>query len=143
MFSCRSFQKGDEGLVYAITEATMRRYVEETFGSWMEERLRESIAALNPTHCKIIQIENRDVGLIVVERNEQDIQLDSLYLLPAAQNRGIGTTLLRELKAEARNKKLPLRLRVLQSNPARLWYQREGFVTTRITPERWFMEFNP
>ena len=143
MVSLRPFQKEDYSLVYKITEAAMRPYVEETFGPWVEEDQRQRSAQINAGACHhIIQLEDVDIGVLVVERSESHIQLDRLYLLPRVQNKGIGTSLLRELQAEAERKNLPLRLRVLRCNPARLWYQREGFTIIDATPERWFMEYN-
>lgn len=63
-----------------------------------------------------------------------------IYIAPAHQNRGIGTSLIRELAREARGSGKPLRLRLLSVNPARRLYEREGFKVTLVTPERIFME---
>lgn len=141
--SLRAFQKDDRDLVARITETTMRGYVEETFGAWVEETHCKAIDQMTSEDCQIIQIDGEDVGVLVVERHKSHIQLDTLYLLPEAQSKGIGTTLLRELQAEARLKNVPLRLRVLKCNPARLWYEREGFTTVDTTSERCFLEYNP
>jgi len=139
---CRPFRDDDYGLVYAITEAAMRPYVEQTFGAWVEEEQYKMVLEKTKTEaCRIIQKDSNDVGLITVERHASHIQLESLYLFPAAQGQGVGTVLLRDLKAESDSGQLPLRLRVLACNPARVWYQREGFIITENTPQRWFMEY--
>jgi ribosomal protein S18 acetylase RimI-like enzyme len=48
-------------------------------------------------------------------------------LLPEYCNRGIGTTLVRELQAEAQSASKPLRIHVERSNPALRLYERLGF----------------
>jgi len=66
--------------------------------------------------------------------------LAKLYLLPAFQNMGLGSRLLEELITDAAIVRLPLRLSVLDGNPARYFYERHGFVVTSSSPPRHHME---
>jgi GNAT superfamily N-acetyltransferase len=59
-----------------------------------------------------------------------------LFILPAHQGQGVGRHLVENLIAEAAHAGLPIRLRVLRVNPARLFYEKLGFVVTESTPER-------
>jgi ribosomal protein S18 acetylase RimI-like enzyme len=55
------------------------------------------------------------------------IELHQIYLAPAQQRRGIGTSILRALQARAAAAGRPLCLNVLINNPARRLYERLGF----------------
>ena len=119
----------------------MRSYVEQTWGTFSEALTRKSVVeALAAGHYSIIEDEGDDVGAVAIERAADHVQLEQLYVVPAFQNRGIGTGLVRRLIAESERTGKPLRLRVLAVNPARTLYEREGFVETARTAERVFME---
>ena len=76
----------------------------------------------------IILRDDRPIGRLFVDRNEVRIVLVDVALMPEARGGGIGTGLVRTLQAEAAEKGLPLRLKVVLTNPARRLYQRLGFV---------------
>jgi ribosomal protein S18 acetylase RimI-like enzyme len=50
-----------------------------------------------------------------------------MSLLPGYRGRGIGTKLLRHLLSEAEKRYAAISLSVSESNPARRFYEREGF----------------
>ena len=137
----RQAQAEDGEFVYRLVETTMRAYVEQIWGSFNEEYNRRGIAEeIASGIYSIIECEAQDIGALAVERHPAHIQLTQMYVLPSHQNRGIGTSLIRELAREARESGKPLRLRVLSVNPARRLYEREGFRVTSVTPERVYME---
>jgi len=81
--------------------------------------------------------------LSLLERNLQDdtLLMDGIFVSEEARGQGIGTQLLRAIKAEAQARGLRhIRLDVIDSNPrARALYERESFTaghTTRIGPLR-------
>jgi GNAT superfamily N-acetyltransferase len=140
----RQATAADAEVIYRLVETTMRGYVEEIWGSFSEEYNRKSIAeSIGTGTYSLIEHEGLDIGALAVERHSTHIQLTQIYILPSHQNRGIGTSLVRELVREARETGRPLRLRVLSINPARRLYEREGFKVTSVTPERVFMELSP
>ncbi len=119
----------------------MRGYVEQIWGSFSEEYNRKDIArSIGSGIYSIIEWEGQDIGALAVERHPTHIQLTQIFIVPSHQNRGIGTSLIRELAREAKESRKPLRLLVLSVNPARRLYEREGFRVTSVTPERIFME---
>jgi GNAT superfamily N-acetyltransferase len=134
----------DADFVYRVMEATMRRYVEQTWGSFSEARTRKDVAdVIASGHCSIIEFEGADIGVLTVERLADRIKLGQFYILPSHQNRGIGTAILRELIREARQAGKRLKLRLLKVNPVRRLYEREGFRVVSSTPERLYMELSP
>ena len=137
----RQAQAGDGEFVYRLVETTMRAYVEQIWGSFNEERSRRAIAQeIASGIYSIIECGAHALGALAVERHSTHIQLTQIYIAPSYQNRGIGTSLIRELAREARESGKPLRLRLLSGNPAQRLYEREGFKVTSVTPERIFME---
>lgn len=140
----RQATAADADFIYRIVETTMRGYVEQVWGSFSEEYNRKNIAeSIGSGIYTLIEHEGLDIGALAVERYSTHIQLTQIYILPSHQNRGIGTSLVRQLVREARGSGKPLRLRVLSVNPARTLYEREGFKVTSVTPERVFMELDP
>jgi GNAT superfamily N-acetyltransferase len=138
----RPISNNDFEFIYKVTEITMRTYVELTWKKWDDEQQRTLIYdSINASADQIIQLDGQDVGCFAVERHPTHLQLTKLYLLPQFQRRGIGTFLLQQLIAEAKQRQLPLRLRVLAINPARQFYQQQGFVVREQTKERWVMEY--
>lgn len=134
----------DADFIYRVVEATMRSYVEQTWGSFSAEYNRRNVAAtIVAGSYSIIQLKGEDIGAISVERHPTHIQLAQFYVLPAHQNRGVGTSILRELVREGRHAGKPVRLRILAVNPVRRLYEREGFRVTSTTPERIYMELAP
>ncbi len=89
----------------------------------------------------MIRLAGRNIGLIGVERHPDWWFLDKFYLLPAYQNRGIGSYLLERLIDDAKTAQVPLRLTVLEVNPARRFYERHGFVLTHTISPRHHMEW--
>ena len=131
----------DAEFLYRLTEETMRTYVEMTWGEWKEEMVRQfTRKAASDGSFDLIVFGGITVGALRVERLESHIQLDQMYISKPYQRQGIGTALVRDLIAEARSAKKPLRLRVLKPNPAKAFYERLGFVVTDETKERYFME---
>ena len=82
-----------------------------------------------PNARHFIVVFNTDaVGQLRMERTAQELRLIDISILPAHQNRGIGTELLGRLQKEATEAHLPLRLSVLHSNLRALrLYESLGF----------------
>jgi GNAT superfamily N-acetyltransferase len=133
--SLRPATTSDMEFALHVTEACMRVYAEQTWGAW------NGRADLDTSLDQIIQLAGRDIGVFGVDCRSDHWVLDKLYLLPAYQNQGVGSFLLERLKDEARAVQVPLRLTVLEVNPARRFYERHGFVLTHIIPPRQHMEW--
>ena len=131
----------DGEYLYRLCEATMRVYVETIWGSWNAAVAAEALAkGASDGSFSSVMFNGVRVGAVSVERLDTHHQLEQLFIEPAFQNLGIGTATVRSVIAEAQREQKPVRLRVLASNPARLLYERLGFVVTESTPQRHFME---
>ena len=61
-------------------------------------------------------------------------------LIETARGRGIGTALVEQVIADAEARAVPVRLGVLEHNPARRLYERLGFRVVHVEPPRLRME---
>lgn len=75
----------------------------------------------------IICADDQPIGRMIVERGTVALRLIDLVIAPQQRNRGIGTTLLRQLLAEGAQRSVPVRLQVVHTNPALRLYRRLGF----------------
>ena len=141
---CRSARPDDDEFAFGVLKETMREYAVATWGTWWEDESRREITEqVRAGRTAIIEFDGVRIGIQLVERAKTHIQLEQLYISKAFQRRGFGTQLLKRLIAEARDSKLPIRLRVLTVNPARALYERLGFIAVEVTKERVFMELKP
>lgn len=72
----------------------------------------------------ILEWNGDKVGALVCERRPDVLHLIDISIMPSSQRRGIGESLLRDLKEQNGR----LALKVENTNPARRLYDREGFV---------------
>lgn len=93
------------------------------------------------TGHEIIKENGQPIGRWWIHHTETEILLVDIRLAPAAQRRGIGTQLLRQLQAEANR---PILLSVSITNPAaHQLYSRLGFTQTAQSGMHVQMEWHP
>src|SRR5262245_42113925 len=109
--------------VYASTRAEELAQVEwqpgqqEAFVKWQFELQRREYEARFPdAEYDVILIDNQPAGRIWIGRDDRQIRLLDIALLPDFQNRGAGTVLLRRLMDESVQTKKALRHMVFVLN---------------------------
>ena len=117
----------DFHFLFGLHRAAMGQYIESIWGwhdDWQEEYFQRKF---EPQRRRIIQVDGRDAGVLVVEWREDEIYLGLIELLPEFQGRGIGAAVVIDLLAKAQARGLPLALHALKTNhPARRLYERLG-----------------
>jgi GNAT superfamily N-acetyltransferase len=138
IFSLRPISDADYDFLYQLQTATMKPYIEATFG-WDEavQRLR---FRFDPREQKIIVVENQDVGVLGCEELPKKLFIGRIQIAPAWQRRGLGTLVLRERIERARELGVVAALRVLKVNPAKRLYERLGFAVVEETATHYLME---
>lgn len=119
----------DAGFVYRVAETTMRAHVESAGKKWAAERMRakcEQDAA--DAQTRVVVVDGEDAGFFKVESRADEIVIDALLLLPERQRGGIGSRLLTSVLRESIERQVPLRLSVYHANPAKSFWERQGFV---------------
>jgi len=77
--------------------------------------------------CSIILKDDQPIGTILVDRNDREIRLVDISILPEHRNAGAGTQLVVKLLEDATVAALPVNLHVLKTSDAVRFYQRLGF----------------
>jgi len=80
-------------------------------------------------------------GRLIVDRSDEAVLLIDIALLPEHRNAGIGSSLIRDLQAEAAKAEKPVRLHVENFNPAFQLYERLGFTKVGESGFYWLMEW--
>jgi ribosomal protein S18 acetylase RimI-like enzyme len=141
--SLRPATQKDYDFLWWLHRATMRQYVEKTWGwdeAWQSQFFQEHF---DPTTREIVESNGVPIGCITVERSEGLIFLAAIEIAPDYQNRGIGTKLIRALLDEANDRGVSVELSVLKVNPARRLYERLGFAIVGETETHYLMRWRP
>jgi len=75
----------------------------------------------------VILDEDRAVGRLYIARLQEQIRIMDISILPEDRGRGLGTSILRDLMAEAARAEKPLRIYVETFNPSLSLFERLGF----------------
>jgi GNAT superfamily N-acetyltransferase len=143
-YTLRQADFRDAEFAYEVVKVTMRDYAIQTWGTWLDKESK--IAATIDTESgkiEIIYINNEKAGTLQLEKRKHEIFINQIYLLPSFQNKGVGRDIINDLKKMARDEKTPLKLTVLQVNPAKEFYIKNGFKIEKETQERVYMYYAP
>jgi ribosomal protein S18 acetylase RimI-like enzyme len=110
-----------------------------------EDWTRETIlGAIPDCMLSVIEYQGRPIGRLRVVRTSTSITLAGIQLLPAYQNRRIGTTLIEQLKREAEQQQIPLLISVEKDNPdAQRLYVRLGCCRIGEDEREYHLEYRP
>jgi ribosomal protein S18 acetylase RimI-like enzyme len=139
--SLRAATDGDFWFAYDAKKAALAEYVAQVWG-WDEDFQRDfHRREFKPDGTDIIVYDGREIGLLRVEHQPDHVYVRHLYILPEAQNRGIGSHIMKGIVEEAGQKNLPVRLHVLKVNRgAGSLYGRLGFKTIKETDTHYKMQ---
>ncbi len=137
--SFRQIKKNDYDFLWRLNKDLFEDYIEQIRG-WDEDRQREDFDKnFDLDNGEIIVLEEKDIGFFWYIESPQFIFLRSILILPAYQNKGIGSKIIGDLIA---NSNKPMTLRVSKSNPARKLYERLGFIVAEETETNYIMDFS-
>lgn len=140
----RPARSGDQAIARQIHHRAFRDVVERQFGPWndsMQDLFFDGEWA-RQSH-EIIVVDGETAGYVAMEDGADHLFVHNIVLDPAAQGRGIGTALLREIMDASRETSRPVRLQVLHENRAVALYRRLGFLETARTSTHLVMERAP
>jgi len=131
--------ESDIDFLYALHVATMKDYVDKTWG-W-EDAFQESVFRKNyvPGKIQVLTFDGVDMGMLIIEERPDDIFLRAIEVHPAYQGKGIATQIINQIIADGIQKRKPVRLQVLKVNPAKRLYERLGFSVAEETPTHYIM----
>ena len=124
--SLRPVSESDIPWLVALRQETMGNYLNLSGMSTSQQDLLNRVL-FNFKETQIIQSHRKDIGMIKLVREESCWNLIQLQIVPAFQEKGIGTTLIKNLIAEARQADASVILSVLKKNPVKSLYEKLGF----------------
>lgn len=135
----RAATRADARMILWLEEVAMKDYATALWGSW---RASDTAATLDVEAHEMIEVAGVVQGCIATRTDTEALHLLRLYLAPDARNRGVGSTVLKQISGRAECTGVPIHLRVLTNNPADQFYRRHGFRTERETPEHLYMIYD-
>jgi len=124
-----SLQAVDASDFEALHELRMRAMREslERIGRFEPARSRERLAAgFEPAHMRHICLGAERIGFLTLLPEGESLNLQHLYIDPAAQGQGAGAWAMAWVQSHSRD----VRLSALKQSDANRFYQRHGFVQT-------------
>jgi len=138
----RTATEEDKAFCQQVHHEAYHDVVKRQFGEWDEAKsdwfFEQRWSSLQ---YEVIELNGIPVGCFSRQVNADHVSIDEVEVLPARQNHGIGTELLRRQQEEATKLGMPVILRVLKKNRARQLYERLGFVVTGETDTHHLMEW--
>ena len=138
-FTLRPATEGDFSFIHAVRAAGLREYVDQIWGWDDAAQFARFRARFDPAAYVVIVVDGRDAGALAVEWRSDEVFLTDISISPEWQRQGLGTAVLGSLVTEARQRGLPVALKVLKNNPARRLYERLGFQLVNETDSHYWM----
>jgi ribosomal protein S18 acetylase RimI-like enzyme len=131
----------DAAFFYRIVETTMKGFIISTWGAWDDERVKaEAVDFGQSPNAEVIEVSSEPVGILLLRPETTHLYVRLICLVAAAQRSGIGSFVIHRVIAMAAKKSVPVRLRVVSSNPAKAFYEKLGFRVTEATSQFVYME---
>ena len=131
-----------------IKKACYEKYVDEYFGSWVDEvqlmmQTKEFNESRKRSCFKKILMNGETVGFFTFEELDETVDGVSVQIIEKAQNMGVGSFYLNQIISLSVRTRKPIVLRVFKSNPAQNLYKRFGFYTFDETFSHYMMRYDP
>jgi ribosomal protein S18 acetylase RimI-like enzyme len=135
--SLREAAEGDAEFLFGLHRVSLGAVIEATWGPWEDAQQREFHRAwFDPARLLVVVCGGQDIGVVDAHhRADGVVYLARIELLPQFQGLRIGTRLIEQLAARARDAgAAAIELDVLEANEgARRLYERLGFSVTGET----------
>jgi len=143
-FALRPATQDDEDFAWQIFKLTMQESIAAVWGGWDDVRWNTFFRRhYQLSLTRIIVVDGRDVGIRRVEERPDEVWLDTVEIAPEQQGRGLGSTIVRAVLADARSRNRAVGLQVNRANRARLLYERLGFIEVGSTDTHHLMRAEP
>jgi ribosomal protein S18 acetylase RimI-like enzyme len=137
----RDANQSDMAFLVELRRLSMARVV-TNHRPWIEAAQKERVL-VNFESARIICSDDRDIGLLKVVYDPNQVHLCQIQLLPEFQGKGIGTMLISKLQEEVALSGVPISLSVFRSNPALTLYTRMGFCICTDDADSYTMVWHP
>lgn len=131
-YSVRPAKDSDRTWLDELRRAAYEELFNATWGSWDEDRHRRHFAASwERGNINVVEIDGHPIGMIQVLESEDRLEVVEIQIAPESQGTGVGTRLLTDLIARAKNENrdVVLSTGLMNQGAARL-FRRLGFEET-------------
>lgn len=138
-YTLRRAEEKDFDITHLIKLDAMKEYITRTWG-WDEElQIKFHKEEFYRDNIFMVEVEGEPVGTIGINETENKIVINRIYLFKRFQSKGIGTSLLKQIINENRDK--IIRLGVLKVNTrAKKLYESLGFEVYGEANDHWKMQ---
>ena len=123
----------DYEFVYEVKKNAYKKYVEECWGSWIEENQRkyfENFINAVKNNAYIIMDGNTKIGFYNGELLENgNYEVVNICIIPEYQGKGIGTKILKDKLEEYKD--YDIEIQYFKQNPVGNLYKRLGFIPNK------------
>lgn len=133
----------DEAWLEDLRRRAYAGLFEATWGGWDEARhARQFSESMKRGHVSIIEVDGERVGMVQLLEESDSVEIGELQIAPGHQGRGIGTSVLLDVIADARARGRDVRLSVGSENEKAIkLYERLGFTTVRRSDTHRHMKY--
>ncbi len=129
------YTEDDYEFVYDVKKNAYKKYVEECWGSWIEEDQRKHFEKFISTvkdNTYIIMDGDKKIGFYNGEILENgNYEVGNICIISEYQGKGIGSKILKDILEE--NKDKDIEIQYFKQNPVGRLYERLGFVSSGET----------
>ena len=119
----------DEAWLENLRRSVYQELFQATWGGWDEARhMRHFSECITRGHIFIIELDGARVGMIQIFDEPNAVEVGEIQVQSSSQSRGIGTAVLKDVIADAHQRRKSVRLSVgLKNDKAFRLYERLGF----------------
>ena len=141
LYSVRKASLDDLPAMMEIGHEGLRPHIEALRG-WDSVREEQGFREhFDPSYIEIIQVGVEDAGYIKLETHSDHVYIDGIYIGRGFRSKGLGTQMLSDRMQDFSDSGLPLRLRVLRTNPAKGLYEHLGFKVIDHSDDAFVLEY--
>ena len=138
----RKANKSDIPFLMSLRNVTMNEYLLKS-GAPIDNKSHLNRINYRFDAAKIVLFSDKPIGLFKFYLEDSCWHVVQIQLLPEHQRKGIGTNLLKNLQSQAIAKNQTVSLGVLKSNPAKMLYQKVGFIVQKESDMEFTMQYKP
>lgn len=140
--SIRAADTDDKKFLLDLNKLAYQSLVTEVFGVWDDAwQCRHFEEKWFRNGYQIIQGSNKPIGTIWLSDEQDHVRIHEFQILPAYQNRGIGSVIISQILSDAAKRNKTVKLQVLKGNRAQQLYERFGFFVYKENKTHRFMMF--
>jgi len=134
----RNCRKNDYEFIHNLSRENMENYVKKFWGSWDKEKF---ISKIKKNNIKIIEYNSESIGFLDLEIIDNLAYLHNLQIKKSFQDKKIGRYVLLSAEQDIKNSGIKkIRLQVFKGNPAKIFYEKFGYVATGDSENSLIME---